>query len=189
MIKKYIKEAKAARQAGGRAPNITKHYFPRDEVLKVLERSRNYQDACEKMGLSSDSKFNGRAYANLRQIAGWYGIDLEMYLIKGGNRAKIGGHQKMTKEKFIYRVLVVGDKRVNGNQLKGWLFKYKLKERICEECGCDESWYNKPLTLELHHANGNPKDNRISNLQILCPNCHSQTPTHRGRKKRLDFYI
>ena len=35
--------------------------------------------------------------------------------------------------------------------------------------------------LELHHINGDHYDNRIENLQILCPNCHAKTDNYRGR--------
>jgi len=56
-----------------------------------------------------------------------------------------------------------------------------LKEDKCEICGCTNEWQNKPITLELHHINGDHYDNRLENLQILCPNCHSQTKNFRGR--------
>ena len=46
----------------------------------------------------------------------------------------------------------------------------------CAECGISE-WRGRPLSLELHHVNGNGHDNRLGNLQLLCPNCHSQTET------------
>ena len=42
----------------------------------------------------------------------------------------------------------------------------------------------RPLSLELHHANGDGTDNRIENLQLLCPSCHSQTDTWGGRNAR-----
>ena len=54
------------------------------------------------------------------------------------------------------------------------MFNRKLKEKKCEICGCTD-WLGKPITLQLHHKNGNPYDDRLENLQILCPNCHSQT--------------
>jgi 5-methylcytosine-specific restriction endonuclease McrA len=55
-----------------------------------------------------------------------------------------------------------------------------LKEKRCELCGID-SWMGKPLNVQLHHKNGDGTDNRLPNLQFLCPNCHSQTETYGGR--------
>jgi hypothetical protein len=42
-------------------------------------------------------------------------------------------------------------------------------------------WFGKPVTLQLEHRNGNSSDNRIENLELLCPICHSQTDTYAGR--------
>lgn len=72
--------------------------------------------------------------------------------------------------------------RRNGNHLKQRLFDLGLKENRCESCGC-EDWLGKPLSVALHHINGNNKDNRLENLQLLCPNCHSQTDTFAGRNR------
>jgi 5-methylcytosine-specific restriction endonuclease McrA len=69
----------------------------------------------------------------------------------------------------------------------GSLRKRLLHERnnTCEECGCKGEYNGKPLSLELEHVDGNRNNNKIENLKILCPNCHSQTPTFRGRNVRL----
>ncbi len=56
---------------------------------------------------------------------------------------------------------------------------YKLP--ICESCGIGEVWNGKPLTLQLHHVNGKNRDHRIENVQLLCPNCHTQTETYVSR--------
>jgi 5-methylcytosine-specific restriction endonuclease McrA len=50
----------------------------------------------------------------------------------------------------------------------------------CECCGISE-WLDRPLSLALHHINGDGHDNRLENLQLLCPNCHSQTDNFAGR--------
>ena len=57
-----------------------------------------------------------------------------------------------------------------------------LKERghKCECCNNTE-WLGQPITLELEHVDGNRQNNTRENLKLLCPNCHSQTPTWRGR--------
>lgn len=72
---------------------------------------------------------------------------------------------------------------VQSFKLKKYLLRAKLKEYKCESCFNTE-WLNKPIPLELDHINGQPHDNRLENLQLLCPNCHSLTPTFRAKNKR-----
>lgn len=56
----------------------------------------------------------------------------------------------------------------------------KLRGHRCEKCGLT-SWLDQKIPLELHHIDGNRRNNDLSNLQLLCPNCHSLTDTFRGR--------
>jgi hypothetical protein len=79
----------------------------------------------------------------------------------------------------IEELLVAGKKRGREN-LKRRLLAAGLKEDRCERCGIAE-WLGKTLSTQLHHVNGDGFDNRIENLQLLCPNCHSQTDTYGGR--------
>lgn len=80
--------------------------------------------------------------------------------------------------------LVKGKFRGNCS-LKNRLFKLNILSRNCSCCGLTE-WMGQPAPLELDHINGDPYDNRLFNLRILCPNCHAQTPTANGKniKKR-----
>ena len=60
---------------------------------------------------------------------------------------------------------------------------FEEQEHKCNKCGID-SWLGQPIVLELEHKDGNNKNNARENLEGLCPNCHSQTTTWRGRNKR-----
>jgi HNH endonuclease len=82
----------------------------------------------------------------------------------------------------IDQLLVMGAAR-NRLHLKKRLLAAGLKNPRCEDCGLD-SWRGMSLSLTLHHVNGIRDDNRLENLRLLCPNCHSQTPNFAGRRPR-----
>jgi DNA-binding transcriptional ArsR family regulator len=79
-------------------------------------------------------------------------------------------------------LLVLGTRRSRMN-IKTRLLAAGLKAARCERCGLSE-WLGAPLALALHHVNGRPDDNRLVNLQLLCPNCHSQTENFGVRNRR-----
>lgn len=68
-------------------------------------------------------------------------------------------------------------------KLKNRLLDEGIKEHRCELCG-RITWNGKPISLELHHVDGNPYNNRLRNLKILCPNCHAQTDNYRSKNKK-----
>jgi len=70
---------------------------------------------------------------------------------------------------------------ITSSKLKKKLLKLNLLENKCAICLLPPVWQNKPMTLQLDHIDGNHDNNNLDNLQIICPNCHSQTRNFAGK--------
>jgi len=79
--------------------------------------------------------------------------------------------------------LLVADTYRSRHNLRRRLVGEGLKPARCERCGVT-SWRGEPVPLALHHVNGDRLDNRLENLELLCMNCHGQTPNFSGRSRR-----
>lgn len=101
-----------------------------------------------------------------------------------------GGHESarvksIRRKEWLDEILFTeGDSDVymgGYTRFRDYLVKFGYKEYRCERCGLTE-WYGQYISLELHHIDGNTHNNVLTNLELLCPNCHSLTPNYKWRK-------
>lgn len=85
------------------------------------------------------------------------------------------------KKKTIDLSIKNGDYHTKSNRvLREYLIRWRGYK--CESCKLAQ-WLSKPITLEVEHIDGNSENNCLENVQLLCPNCHSQTPTYKAKNK------
>jgi 5-methylcytosine-specific restriction endonuclease McrA len=96
---------------------------------------------------------------------------------------KMGRVRKSEFAMPIEELLVPDREQTSRRHLKQRILRLGLLEPKCAICNITD-WLGQPLVLELDHINGKNKDNRIENLRLLCPNCHSQTNTYCGKQAK-----
>ena len=143
----------------------------KDEIKQVVAKSKSIAEVCRNLGI----KPNGGNYKTIHKEIKKYNIDTSHFTGQGWN---VGLGFKPKKKRPLEEILTENS-NYQTFKLKNRLFEEGLKERRCECCNNTE-WLNKPIALELHHIDGDNTNNKIENLQILCPNCHAQTDTYRG---------
>ncbi len=122
----------------------------------------------------------GGNYAQIKKYLHFYNINTSHFRGQVWNKGLKGiGKPRIPLEKILTKGCLF-----QSHKLKKRLFKENLKQQSCEECGWAKESPDGRIPLELNHINGNYTDNRIENLRILCPNCHSLKPTHRGRNRK-----
>jgi len=139
----------------------------------AAKTSRSIREVLGKLGLRQA----GGNYAQMQRYINQYSIDISHFKGRGWNR---GLNITCNPGRPLRDILKKGVD-YQSFKLKRRLFREKLKPQECEECGWAKTTPEGYLPLELDHINGDRFDNRIENLRILCPNCHSLKPTHRGR--------
>jgi hypothetical protein len=123
----------------------------------------------------------GGNYDQIKKRIKILGIDSSHFT---GSRWNVGVRRKQTRYGVPVEELLVEASDFQSYKLKNKLFSKGLKKQACEICGWCEKSVDGRIPVELDHLNGDHSDNRIENLRILCPNCHSLQPTHRGRNKK-----
>ena len=148
---------------------------PKKELQEIIDKSCSYREVLSSLSLVS----SGSSVAKLKERIAEDGLN-------------VFGLKKRRKEHLLdssstpipLERILVPDSNYNRQHLKRRLIEAELLLHQCYECKRGPEWQGKPLSLHLDHINGVNNDNRLENLRLLCPNCHSQTPTYAGRKNR-----
>ncbi len=147
-----------------------------DQLIEAVKNSTSVRQVLKKLGLA----LAGGNYSQIKKYIKEFDLKTDHMKGMGWNKGMRGiGKPLIPLEKIL-----VEDSSFQSYKLKNRLFKLGLKDQKCEECDWAKKTEDGRLPLELDHINGNSRDNRLENLRVLCPNCHSLKPTHRGRNMK-----
>ncbi len=161
--------------------------YTKELIEKFVNKSKSIKDVILHLGL----KPNNGNYRNISGKIKIYGISIEHFTrnpTRGKTYENCESIRKTTRrirwpdEKVFCKNSV----SIQGQPLKKRLIFDKGWKDECVICGLKAEWNGKPITLQVDHINGSFNDNRLENLRILCPNCHSQTDTYAGRRNSLE---
>ncbi|HEY4964315.1 MAG TPA: hypothetical protein VIH90_06500 [Candidatus Saccharimonadales bacterium] len=148
-----------------------------EEAVKV---SYSYRNVIKLLGLIPA----GGNYKQVQERIAKLGLGTAHFKGRGWNTGLLFNPNPA---KPLVELLVLGS-RPQSYLLKKRLYAAGLKIPKCELCGWHEKSIDGRIPVELDHKNGDHYDNRIENLRILCPNCHSLQVTHRGKNKGVNKY-
>lgn len=144
-------------------------FFDRETFVNAVNSSESGNEVIRRLGVARDRSWLVRA-------AKFHGVELPV-----GTRGKGGSVGKPLEDILVENSTYTS----SSSSLKKRLVSSGMLDNVCSSCGLLPEWMGKPLSLQLDHINGIHNDNRLSNLRILCPNCHSQSPTYAGRNRKI----
>lgn len=142
-----------------------------DNFIDAVKTSISISESLTKMGLAP----TGGNYKVFHLRVQKLGIDTSHFLGQGHLKGK---SHSWSPKISLEELLVQDSNQTLSTDRKRRLIREGLLVEQCQSCGLQSEWNGKPLVLHIDHINGDHFDNRIENLRLLCPNCHSQTETY-----------
>lgn len=158
--------------------------YTQKEIREYCRESYSYAEVIKKMGL----KVSGNNYRKLKNRIAKYHIDVSHFT--GGRWRDSPNMQDRDpgldcKEKWNLDEILCKNSPITQKVLRGYVRRHNVIPYECCNCKNNGKWMGNPLPLELDHIDGDDHNNTLSNLRYLCPNCHAQTPTFRGKNKTV----
>ncbi len=147
--------------------------YSADLLEEAVRTSSSYRQVLFKIGL----KEAGGNYRSIQKIIAEAGLDITHFTGCGWSRNKVIGPKRALDEYLSNKY------PIQSHVLRLRLIAESIFPSLCSNCNL-EDWLDKPIPLELDHIDGNHKNNNLSNLRLLCPNCHAFTSTYRGKNKK-----
>ncbi len=151
--------------------------YTKEFLEPIVKESGSIRQVLLKLGL----KEAGGNYQNIKTRIKLLEIDTSHFHGMVWNKGKKWSKSKDISSKLVEHSTYSSGLPINTYVLKNQLIKLGFKPHMCENCNLSK-WLEIDIPLELHHINGNKFDNRIENLQLLCPNCHALTDNYRAKK-------
>lgn len=150
---------------------------PWDPELFVMacSESRTVAEVLDRIGVS---KYSGN-YRRAANLAERLGVALPVAR-RGEWHARVA--KPILTEEQVRARFTRTERPQDSKSLKRWMTCRLGVPAQCVSCGLGPEWNGKPLTLELDHVDGDRLNNELTNLRLLCPNCHAQTETSNRRK-------
>lgn len=145
-----------------------------EQMAEAVRTSTTIADVLRAVGLSTSPGNYQVVHVAVQRL----GLDTSHWL---GQRHLVGRNRETRRTVPLDAILVENSEYTANTKLRQRLIKAGVLEEVCSECGQGPTWNEKPLTLQLDHINGHHRDNRLENLRILCPNCHTQTTSFTSR--------
>jgi hypothetical protein len=146
-------------------------------LIRVDLTGRSYSDARKRYDWAEVQRFYDEPHT-FRECRVRFGFSAASW-----DKAVRRGEIKPRRQKLPLETILAQSTRIT---IKRRLLRSGLIKNRCDQCGISE-WRGRPLSIQIDHINGQRNDNRLENLRMLCPNCHSQTDTFGARnaaKKR-----